>query len=44
MTWAEWFLALVLAVTGIGLLVLGGVERYNRATAQAEADEWGGQR
>ncbi len=44
MTWAEWFLALVLAASGIGLLVLRGIDSYDRTVAQAEADEWGEQR
>ncbi len=43
MTGAEWFLVLVLAAVGVGLLVLRGIERYDRAVGQAEADEWGEQ-
>ncbi len=44
MTWDEWFLALVLAAVGVGLLVLRGIDCYDRAVAQAEADERGEQR
>ncbi len=38
MSAAEWLFVAVLAVVGLALLVAGGVERYRRAVAQADAD------
>ncbi len=39
MTWAEWFLVLVLVAVGFGIVVLGRVERANRVIDRARADE-----